>query len=301
MASGSFTHKIIEVKITLREGEFANGANTKTLTQIPIHVRVEKTGPPDFCKAVVDIRGMKYEDMDKLSTLAFKPLAAAKNVLAIYAGNEEEGTSLVFQGEIDSASADFNAAPDVNFSIEAKAGMYGMTTAKGPTAVKGNQSCASFCEMQAKEMGYTFKNDGVTAHLSNAIFNGSPVQQARAAARQVGAELLLDDGVMKLMPSGGSGDTGNAVLLNKDSGLLGYPVITSDGIDITTLYNPKFELGGYVKVESIVPGAKGFWRIAKLTHELTAFDPQGGPWESQLSAADPSGGEKKDTSSKGKK
>lgn len=284
MAS-SFTRKIIEVKISLRDGEFEEGKNTKTLTDLPIRVRVEKTGPPDFCKATVDIRGMKYEDMAKLSTLAFKPQAIARNIIAIYAGNEEDGTSLVFQGEIDAASADFNAAPDVSFSMEAKAGMYGMATAKGPTAVKGNQSCASLVEMQAKEMGYSFENQGVTAQLSNAIFNGSPVQQMRAAASQVGAELLIDDGVVKLIPAGGSGKTGNAVLLNKDSGLFGYPVITSDGLDLAALYNPDFELGGYVKVESIVPGAQGLWRIANLTHDLSAFDPQGGPWESQLSVA----------------
>lgn len=34
-----------------------------------------------------------------------------------------------------------------------------------------------------------------------------------------------------------------------------------------------------------MPGAQGLWRIAKLTHDLSAFDPQGGPWESQLSVA----------------
>lgn len=283
----SFSHKIIEIKVSLRDGEFASGGNTKKISGLPIRVRVEKTGPPDFCTAHIDIRGMKYEDMDRLSTLAFKQLAAAKNIVSVFAGSEGESTSLVFQGEIDAASADFSAAPDVNFSMEGKAGMYGMTTAIGPTAINGSQQCATFVEMMAGQMGYSFENQGVTAQLLNAVFNGSPVQQARAAAKQVGAELLIDDGVMKLVPAGGSGNTGTAILLNKNSGLINYPVITNDGLDLKAIYNPEFVLGGYVKVESIVPGATGLWRIAKLTHDLSAFDPQGGPWESQLSVVDP--------------
>lgn len=280
--TGSFTLKQLEVKITLRKGEFSEGGNTKTLTEIPIHVRVEKTGPPDFCKATVEIIGMKYEDMDKLTTLAFKPLARARNIVAIYAGNEKEGKSLVFQGEITSAIADFNSSPDVSFKLEAKTGFYGKITAQGPTAIKGYQPCAAFCEMLAKGMGYTFKNDGVTASLNNSIFNGSPVDQARTAARQVGAELLIEDDVVTLTPLGGNGDTGKAFLLKKDTGLLGYPTITQDGIDVKAIYNPAFKLNTYVKVESIVPGATGFWRIIKLSHDLQAYDSGGGPWQSNL-------------------
>lgn len=298
--NSSFTKKQIEIKVSLRQGEFAEGGNTKTITDIPIHAKVEKTGPPDFCKATVEIIGMKYDDMDKLSTLAFKPLAKAKNILAIYAGNEGEAKSLIFQGEIATATADFNAAPDVSFKMEAKAGIYGKITPKGPTAIKGNQDCATFVEMMAKEMGYTFKNEGVTAKLTNSIFNGSPVDQARAAARQVGAELLIDDGVVKLVPLGGNGNTGKAVLLKKDTGMLGYPTITQDGIDVVAIFNPTFELNGYVKVESIVPGATGMWRITKLTHDLQAFDSLGGPWHSTLSCMDPSGKKKASTTSLGK-
>ena len=64
--------------------------------------------------------------------------------------------------------------------------------------------------------------------------------------------------------------------------MLGYPVLTNEGVEVRGLYNPAFRLGGLVKVESIVPRASGVWRIIKLSHELTAFDPGGGPWESRM-------------------
>lgn len=292
MADGSFTRKLLEVHVTLRAGQF-EGGNTKIITGVPLKVRIEKTGPPDYCKATIEARGLRYEDMAQMSTLAFRPLASARNSVAVFAGDEVDGLSLAFSGSITQASADFNAAPDVVFKMEAMTGYYGAITPQSPTAIRGSQPAADFIAMQAQKAGLTFQNDGVTAQLNNAIFNGSPVAQARAAARQIGAELIIDDDVMFLSPAGGAGKKagggrGNAVRLAKDTGLLGYPVLTNEGVQLKALYNPAFRLGGLVQVESIVPKASGTWRIIKLTHELTAFDAKGGPWESQMTTYYPS-------------
>lgn len=294
MADASFSKKLLEVRITLRSGEFQDGANTKIITSIPIKARIEKTGPPDFNKATIEIRGMLYQDMEQLSTLAFRPLFTARNLVQLFAGDENSGMSMAFSGEITQASADFNAAPDVSFKIDAMTGFFGNVIPSGPTAINGSQPASDFIAMQAKKAGYTFKNNGVTTCLSNAVFNGSPVSQARAAAKQIGAELIIDDDVMILSPSGGtyagdtSGSSGNAVLLNKNTGLIGYPVLTNEGVEVKSLYNPAFRLGSLVKIESVVPRASGTWRIIKLSHELTAFDPKGGPWESRLTTFYPS-------------
>ena len=75
--NGSFTLKRLEARVTLRAGEFAGGGNTKVITGVPLRARIEKTGPPDFCKATIEARGLRYEDMEKLSTLAFRPLFTA--------------------------------------------------------------------------------------------------------------------------------------------------------------------------------------------------------------------------------
>lgn len=284
---GSFTLKRLEFHVTLRVGQFADGGNTKIIRDVPLKARIEKTGPPDFCKARLEARGLRYEDMEQLSTLAFRPLFTARNVVQVYAGDERDGLSLAFSGDITQASADFNAAPDVTFTMEAMTGWFDALTPQGPSAVRGAQPAADFIAMQARKLGLTFQNDGVTASLRNAVFSGSPVAQARAAARQIGAELIIEDDVMLLSPAGGAGEQagggrGNAVLLNKTTGLLGYPAMSNEGIEIKALYNPAFRLGGLVRVESIVPKASGTWRIIKLTHDLAAFDPKGGPWESHM-------------------
>ena len=279
--SASFTQKIIETHITLRAGDFGGKGNTKVIRGLATKVKIEKTGPPDFNKANVEICGLPYEDLEQLTTISFKPLTTAKNLIEIQAGNEKDGLSVAFQGEITTASADFNQAPDIWLKIEAVAGYYGEVTAQGPSTIKGSQSVSSFIQQQAQKMGYTFRDDGVTSQVKNAVFNGSPMEQARAAARQVGAELILDDGVLILSPSGGV-QQGNAVKLSKQTGMIGYPVLTNEGVEITALYNPAFKIGGFVEVESIVPKCSGTWRIIKLSHELDAFCVGGGPWYSKM-------------------
>lgn len=284
----SFRRKIIELHISLRAGSFGGQGNTKVVTGLPVKVKVEKCGPPDKPKATVEVAGMRYEDMEALTTLAFEPLRNAHNTITVLAGSEGEELSQVFSGEITESAADFSGAPDIWWKADVMTGYVASITPQGPSIIQGDQPVADFIAQQAKLAGFSFKNNGVTARLKNSVFSGSPVEQARAAAREVGAELLMDDSTWTLNPKGGAAATqGTTVLLSKDSGLIGYPAITSKGVDCKALYNPAFKLGEYVKVESVVPKATGLWRIVKLSHELHAFCPDGGPWESSLTCYSP--------------
>ena len=193
--------------------------------------------------------------------------------------------SQCFAGEIDTAYADFSGAPTIKMHIEAAAGSYPSLKASPPIAVKGSQSAASLIEQFAKESGYTFRNNGVSASVKNAVLNGSPVQKMRAVAGMVGCELLIDDNVVKIQPYDKGLDEGNAVLMSKDSGMLGYPTFTSEGIKLRCLYNPAWQRGGMVGVKTVVPGAEGTWKITKLSHSLVANSNAPSDWFSEVEAS----------------
>jgi hypothetical protein len=76
---------------------------------------------------------------------------------------------------------------------------------------------------------------------------------------------------------------GTIPLIGKESGLIGYPSYTNDGVECSALYNPDFELGGYFELKTILPHASGIWKIAKLEHKLSAYVPNGTEWETHLS------------------
>ena len=278
----SFTRKQIEVRIALASGSFGGGTE-KVINGLPVDVHVSKTGGDEKPSCEVSIGGMNYSDMEQLTTLAFRPLQVRKNLISIYAGDAESGLTQIFAGEITTAAADFNAAPDVQFKIEAIAGYYPSLIPAGPQAVAGEAPAADIISQQAQLMGYNFDNQGVTARLRNCILNGSPMQKARAAAAQVGATLLIDDNTLILLPAGKE-RKGTTVLLSENSGMIGYPSFTSDGIEVSALFNPAFQLGGLIDVQTIVPKASGTWRITKLEHVLSANLPQSGPWDSRSEA-----------------
>lgn len=281
MPNTSFLQRFLQVQLTLNSGEFADGSNSKIIDSLAMTASIEKLGPPDFGKASVEIYGMLLEDMEQLTTLNFQPLFVSRNYINIFAGDDVNGMSQVFAGTITSASADFNSQPEIKFKIEAQIGFFGAVTAQSPTAIKGSQSVSSFVEQQAQKLGLTFVNEGVTASIRNCVFNGSPLAQARAAAAAVGAELITDDDEMILLNKD-QARNGDVPLLSKDSGLLGYPSITQNGIELKAIFNPAFKFAGLIEIDSIVPKTSGQWRIVKLTHNLTSNMVSNGAWESSI-------------------
>lgn len=279
----SFTLKQIEVRIVLAAGSFGGKGTEKVYNGLPVNVSVSKTGGDEKPSCNISIGGMSYSDMEQLTTLAFRPLQARKNLVTVLAGDEDSGLTQVFAGEISTASADFSGAPDVTFEIEAISGYYPSLTPAGPQTITGSASVADIISKQAQEMGYSFQNEGVTATLKDCILNGSPLQKARQAANQAGVTLLIDDGALILLPPGKE-RKGTTILLSDKSGLMGYPSFSSDGITLQAIYNPAFQLGGLVEVKSIVPKASGLWRITKLEHKLSANDPGSDDWTSSIDA-----------------
>lgn len=284
MENTSYTQKIIEIRITLGKGSFAGGGNTKIINGLGVEVSVEKPGLPDKNKARVKIYNMKLEDIEQLTTLAFRPLQARRNTLSILAGDKQKGLTQVFAGEITSAYGDFNAAPDVAFVAEAMSGYYPALMPSSPTSIKGATPLDGIMNSLAQTMGYSYKNEGVSASLRNPVLNGSPMQQAEAAARQAGVNLIVDDNVLSILPANVA-SSGNAVLLNKNTGMIGYPTFNADGIVLKSLFNPALRFNASVKVESIVPKASGVWRVTKLVHKLEAFVAKDGAWFSEIEAA----------------
>ena len=281
----SFRRRRLRVQITLSKGQFKNGeGNSIVIEELGMVVKVDKAGPPEFGKASVEISGLSYEVMAQLSTLNMHPMFVRRNYINIFAGDEFSGLSQIFAGSITRANADLNGAPNVKFKIEARIGFWGSVTAQGQNVVSGTQPAANFIEQQAKLAGFKFENQGVTASLKNAVFSGSPVDQARQAAGQIGAELIIEDDKMLLIPNGGAVKGKDVPVLSATTGLLGYPVMSQNGIELKAIFNPNFKFAGIIELKSIVPKTEGQWRIIKLSHSLAANLPGSGQWESSITA-----------------
>lgn len=280
----SFIKRRMRVQITLSKGQFKNGqGNTVIIEDLGMTAKIDKSGPPEFGKCSVEIYGLSLEVMEQLSTLSMHPLFIRRNFINVFAGDDQNGMTQVFAGTITSATVDMNSAPEIKFKIEARIGFFGSLTAQGPSAISGTQPASTFIENQAKKAGFLFENQGVTTQLKNCVFTGSPVEQMKQAARQIGAELVIDDTKVILIPNG-SAVKGTVPVLSAQTGLLGYPTMTQNGIECKAIFNPDFRFAGIVEIKSIVPKVSGQWRIIKLSHSLSANLPSAGNWESSITA-----------------
>jgi len=281
MPNTSFIKRRMQINLTLNAGSFGDGGNSKVITDLAMKATIEKLGPPDFAKASVEIYGMDRDEIQMLTTLNYIPMMTKRHYINIYAGDDVTGLSEVFAGSIVSASGDFSN-PEVAFKIEAEVGFWGRVKAQGPNVITCSQDVASFISSCASLADMTFTNEGVSAQLKEGdVFNGSPVEQARQAANKVGAELLIDDDEMILLPKNGN-RTGDMLLISRDSGLLGYPAISANGIEFKAIFNPAFRFAGLLELQSAVPKTSGVWRIVKLTHKISANNPKDGSWESEI-------------------
>lgn len=280
---GSFTNKTIQVVMAMAEGVFQNGANQITVEGLPTTVDIQKQGGDERPSCTVTIGNLNIDVVKQLTTLSFRPLQRFKNQITVNAGEAGKQLQTIFIGDFENAYGEFQNAPTMNLMVKAIAAQHGALMATPATSVDGTEQVAKLMEQWAVEAGCTLENKGVNASVKNVVYRGSPVDKAKTLARDVGIDLIIDDGKFIITPSGQAVD-GNAVLIDPKHGLLGYPAFSNDGIEFNMIFDPNVKIGGLVKIESIVPRASGIWKVTKITTKLEAYVPNGGSWNSSVSA-----------------
>lgn len=282
-----FSVKTVRITIQLRKGEFDNGGNTVIIEGLPVSVTVTKQGGEAKNKASVTVDNLKLETATQLTTLAFKRLETYNNVIQIDAGSQGAELSTIFIGEITSAVPVMSDSK-LSLKIEALAGYYPALIPSTPTSVQENTTVEKLMKQFADEAGYSFENKGITASIENSVFIGSPVEKAKTLARQADVDLLIDDNKFTIQPFEAPKD-GQIPLLSKNTGLIGYPSFSNEGINCKSVFNDKLKVGSYFKLESILPHASGEWQITKVEHRLEAYTPNSGTWESDVTGVLPGG------------
>ena len=280
---GSFTNKTIQVVMAMAEGVFQNGANQITVEGLPTSVDIQKQGGDERPSCTVTIGNLNIDVVKQLTTLSFRPLQRFKNQITVNAGEVGKQLQTIFIGDFENAYGEFQNAPTMNLMVKAIAAQHGALMAAPATSVDGTEQVAKLMEQWAVEAGCTLENKGVNASVKNVVYRGSPVDKAKTLARDVGIDLIIDDGKFIITPNGRAVD-GNAVLIDPKHGLLGYPAFSNDGIEFNMIFDPNVKIGGLVKIESVVPRASGIWKVTKITTKLEAYVPNSGSWSSSVSA-----------------
>lgn len=226
------------------------------------------------------IFGMKLSDMNAFSTDGLNALAVRGDMVTVSAGDLGGKIQQVFEGTIFAAYIDFSASPEISFNVSATTGYIDKIKPTSPNSYKGSVNVADTIKALAEPLGYTVKNNGVTATLSNPYLSGSAMDQIMSLIDQSGIAWALENAELAIWPSEGYRDD-RVVAVGPTTGMIGYPTFTSNGIQVRAEYNPEVGIGRRVQVSSVIPKACGTWCAAKVDHELSTLQP-GGAWYTTL-------------------
>ena len=179
--------------------DMANGTRY-TFSDFAMNIKVDKKGSPDLPEGEVIIKGLSLETMEQLTSLTFLKNTRQNNILIIEAGYTEDTIAQIYRGEITSAKADFNSAPDIEFVISSKSGSYPSVIPQSPISVKGQQPAIEVIKQLASQIGYNVENNGITTSISNTYIQGSPIQKIKTIANAINADLIIDDNTIVLTP-----------------------------------------------------------------------------------------------------
>lgn len=277
----SFIERQIRLTFLLGTGDFGNGGfNETTLTGLRVSATVTKNGGVSMSNLQMRVSGMSLSTMNRLSTLG-KPLVEGRNnKVRVEAGDDAKGLTTVFIGTISEAWVDMSDQANASFVVAAHSGLLDALRPTPPSSYPGATSVSSIMATLAQEMGYQFEDGGVQVTLASPYLSGTPRMQAEAVARAAGINWIIDDETLAIWPQGGTRG-GLIPLLTPETGLVGYPAHTQNGIAVTTLFTPSITFGGQVQVESALTPANGTWTVFSVTHELESETPDG-KWFTRL-------------------
>ena len=295
----SFVKRRIEISFRLGEGNYdGTDSNTVTLAgQLQATASIQHTGGVGMSQLDLSVYGMTRELMKQVSTLG-RPiyLTTNRNSVTVSAGDDVSGTAVAFTGTILQAWADGQGAPDIAFRVTAQTGLFDQARPLPPTTFNGSVDAATLISSIATQLGRNLENNGVTAQLSTPYHTGSGREQILAICAAVGCEVAfegetgagekaspLGGAIVAIWPRGGS-RSGVSTLISPDTGLVGYPSWTANGIVLTTLYNPTITYGAAITVQSSIQNACGKWTVYRVGHELESETPNG-RWFTHLECA----------------
>lgn len=277
--------KLIRTTITLVNDKFDDGTNQIIAEGLRTLCIVHFGGGSIMPNAEVSIYGLNMPAMLKLTRIRWRDINSMQNIIKIEAGNQGEELKLVYEGNITFAYIDMTSAPDVIFKIRSITAIYNSYKPATPVTYAGSVSVVSAIRDLAAKMGYEFENSGVPESLtmSNVTLVDTDLNKIRKLCRAYEIDLYIEHGTIAIARRGEARKL-KIPVLSPQSGMIGYPVPTMQGVDVRCFYDPMIRFGGVMRIaDSVMENCNGDWRIFGVTISIESEMP-GGHWHMDIRA-----------------
>lgn len=280
----AFKKRNIEVTFKLGQGKFGeSGFDTVTLSGLRCIVDIAQAG--GLFKGALNLRiyGMSMSDMNQLVRVGRISEVRANRVI-IRAGDGDL-LSEVYDGTIFMCWVDYSAMPDVCLNVEAAAGWFESNKPVPPISIKGPADAATLFAGIAKSMGAAFRNHGVDKKIASPYLWGSAWDQIIALHQALNINFSFELGVLHIWEKG-KHRLEDLTKISEQTGMVGFPTVTSNGVDVVTEFRPSIVIGGLVNLETTLLPANGAWIVDQVAFNLASETPNG-PWFARMTCSRP--------------
>lgn len=255
--------------------EIGNGAQSIVIDSLAGSFNIEKTisEEPNVCK--IEIYNLNANNRNQIANKIF-------NQVTLRAGYDEPG--LIFAGQITQA---YTSRNDLDFitHIECGDGQTDYAKARVYTTLKAGVKDSDVVNMCMKAMSSS-KQGVIDLPRDKAlprckVLSGDIKEYLKHVAKNNDANWHILDGNLNILPKNKVLNNSDGFVLSEQTGLIGSPEKTDEGLKITCLLNPKLNIGGLVRVKSILSEYDGDYKITQLTH---SGDFLNDTWQTELIA-----------------
>lgn len=220
------------------------------------------------CEVRIANLSREVRDFILTETSPFNANRTPKRIV-LDAGRESTGVFRLFEGDITEAIP--SQAPDITLTLKAKTGQF----KKGTIVTRTEAPQIALSKLAANvagDLGLTLVFEAKDKNIANYTFAGGALKQVDKLSRTGAVNAYVDDNRLVVkdynVPLQGVSHE-----LSEQTGMIGLPEITEQGIRVTYLLDPKSQLGGELQLTSkINPAATGNYTIFALSFEVSNRD-----------------------------
>ncbi len=235
--------------------------------------RIIRAGGYNLSELQLQIRGLSLDHINQLSTLGALVHPNYGIKVQVDAGDEINGMSTVFVGNIQQAWADMKAMPDCPFHVLAKAGGEAAVKPTEPTSFKGPTDAVQLLQQLAGKAGLGFQDYGLKKKIANPYFWGSPWKQMKEIVDACVGECIIEHEKLMVWPKNGTG--GGALDIRPGTGLRDYPSFTQYGVQVRYEFHREIQYRSVMNITSDIKPACGPWAIIRIDYDLQSNTPRG--------------------------
>ena len=189
----------------------------------------------------------------------------------VEAGRVSYGLSRIFAGVISSAVP--SQPPDIAVTLKALTG----NDQKGNIVARnqpGQTTLKNIAQSVAKDLSLSLLFQAQDKQIANYNFTGGSLKQVDKLGEVGNVNAFVDDDSL-IVKDSGRALVNTVRVLNIDTGLIGIPEITEQGIKCKFLLDNTTTLGGTLRIQSkIYPAVNGDYVIYKLGFDIASRDTQ---------------------------